>query len=305
MNLHNRFSKRKLGLFVLAGVLLVALVLGALLDSPGKYTMSDAKFVSSEPERAYDAPSKEMSYTTESASWQEIDRKVIYTGSVNLEVTDLDRVLDSIVILTKQSNGYINNLSTSIAQYDRAKRTAYLTIRVPFDTFDGVMAELKSLGVVTSSYQSESDVTEEYIDLTARITNLRAQEDRLRTLLDKANTIEEIMQIERELTRVRSEIDSIEGRLRYLTNRVDYATINISIIETELASQTISGSGFGSIIERGIATFVKVTNYLLSLTANMLVGIFALVPILIWLAIIGGILYGVYRLIKIVRKERP
>ena len=77
-----------------------------------------------------------------------------------------------------------------------------------------------------------TDVTEEFIDLTARVNNLKATESQLVKLLEKAEKIEDILAIQRELTSMRGQIESLEGRINYINRTSSTSLISITLSPT-------------------------------------------------------------------------
>jgi len=177
-------------------------------------------------------PSEEVSElkiaTTDGDQIEEsVDLKIIFTGTIDLEVPDFDAAYEQIKGIVASSDGYISN--SNIITTPAGKRRGTITVRVPQGAFNNILETLSAIGIVQSQYINSQDVTLEYTDLESRIKNLKETEIRLISLLDKAANVTEILEIEKELTRVRGEIEHLQGRLNYLSNKVDLATITITL----------------------------------------------------------------------------
>jgi uncharacterized lipoprotein NlpE involved in copper resistance len=171
-------------------------------------------------------------YTGQSTSTEaQYEQKIIRTANLNIEVEDYFLASQKAEEYAKKYNGYV---SDSNAYKDaNSKNTGTITIRVPEQYFDAVMAELTLIGEVQSKNTNGNDVTEQYIDLESRLNNAQAHEERLVNMYKNASNIKEMMQVENELARVRQEVEQYQGRLNYLRNRVDLSTITVTLYEQQ------------------------------------------------------------------------
>ncbi len=158
------------------------------------------------------------------------ERKIIYTATVNLVVTDFAATDRKIQSLTRELGGFIAEFREDRTYGDR--RAGHWVVRTPVKHFQKFLDEVVALGVPETRQIDAQDVTEEYVDLEARLANKRKLEERILELLEKqAGEIKDVIAVETELARVREEIERMEGRLRFLANRVELTTINISARE--------------------------------------------------------------------------
>jgi hypothetical protein len=215
-----------------------------------------------------------------------IDRKIIKTARISIEVTDFDSASSVVEQLAQASDGFVSN-SNSYITSDGQKRGT-ITIRVPAEGFQSVLDEVKKLGEVKSTSSSGQDVTEEYIDLDVRLKNYQRQEERLLVILDNATTVEDLLKVEEQLGRVRGEIERIEGRLRYLNNYIDLSTITVEIAEPQPITRKW---GLRDALSNSVEGFIGMTNALIIFVGSIL-------PVVIFVAL----LVGIYRLIR--RKKK-
>jgi hypothetical protein len=181
------------------------------------------------------------------------EQKIIQRASLSIEVTDFQTSTDALGQIVERADGFISDSYSYVTDTDRKR--GEITIRVPSERFLAVIADLETLGTVTSQHISGEDVTEEYIDLQARLNNSERQEQRLREILELAETVEEILEVERELERVRGEIEQMTGRITYLENRIELATISVSLYEPEPITQSW---GIRDTLRAAFAGFVAV-----------------------------------------------
>ncbi|WP_456474434.1 DUF4349 domain-containing protein [Candidatus Pyrohabitans sp.] len=204
----------------------------------------------------------------------QIDRKIIKSAYIKLEVEDFDSAASEVEKLAYEAGGYISQSNSYVTPGNHRQGT--ITMRIPEGSFGSIIEELKKLGRVMSYSSSGRDVTEEYIDLNARLRNLQRQEERLLEILDRAETVKDVLEVERELGRVRGEIERLEGRLRYLDNRVEFATITVELREPEPITRSL---GLRSAISDAVKGLVTVTRALI-VAAGYLLPIAAMAAVL-------------------------
>jgi hypothetical protein len=163
------------------------------------------------------------------------ERMIIRTGDVAIVVEDSEAALSDIRGIAASLNGYVAN--TDMWRVNEQLRGT-VTIRVPAESFDAAMDQIKSLAVeVERENASAQDVTEEYTDLSARLRNLEATEEELLALLtevrEKTRRAEDVLAVHRELTNIRGQIEQIKGRMQYLERMTALATINVELIPEE------------------------------------------------------------------------
>jgi hypothetical protein len=164
------------------------------------------------------------------SSAQPLDRMVIRTAQLGIEVGDIESALASVRQIAQQGGGFVSASNTRVEKVNDQERTvADLTIQVRSDTVDGSLSTLRALGKVTGETSGSQDVTEEYVDLDSNLRNLQASEAAVLKLMDKATRIEDVLALQRELTNIRGQIERIQGRKRFLERRTDMATIAVSL----------------------------------------------------------------------------
>lgn len=149
------------------------------------------------------------------------DRKLIWHGSLTLDVGNISNAVAQATERVKQAGGYIENSSGD-------ETYASLTLRLPSAKLQSAIASLEQLGDVTYRNLSSTDVTEEYVDIEARRANLVVLRDRLRALLDRAQEVKDVVAVEKELNRVQSELDSLDARMKALTGQIDFASLTVT-----------------------------------------------------------------------------
>jgi len=171
-----------------------------------------------------------------------MERMIIQRASLELVVSDTEKSMEAIKDLVRELGGYIAN-SNAWREGDWLR--AHLTLRVPAESLEQALDQLKALAVkVQRESLSGEDVTEEYTDLNARLRNLEATEKELRALLtevrEKPNsTAEDILDVHRRLTEIRGEIEQVKGRMQYLEQMTALATIDVELVPDPLAQPVV------------------------------------------------------------------
>jgi len=159
-----------------------------------------------------------------------VDKKIIKTGNLSLKVEKAETAAESITNIAKLNKGEVSN--SSFYESGAGVKSGYITIRVPYDSFDKAFAEIKKVATqVVSEASNAQDITAEYIDLEARLKNTQAEEASFVSLLSRSGKIEEVLSVTKEVARVRGEIEQLQGQMRYLNSQTDMSTITTQISE--------------------------------------------------------------------------
>ena len=168
--------------------------------------------------------------TTADTSAQILDRMIIRTAQLSVEVQNIESALSKARDIAAGAGGFVSASNTHFETADKQDRmVADLTLQVRSDAADSAISQLRALGKVTSESTGSQDVTDEYVDLDSNLRNLQATESAILKLMDRATQIQDVLSLQRELTNVRGQIERIQGRKTYLERRTDMATITLSL----------------------------------------------------------------------------
>lgn len=159
-----------------------------------------------------------------------IEKKIIKTAEISIEVEDFKKARTGLDALLKKYNAYVSDESKQNYDYQISDD---LVIRVKAEKFDSLLNNVSGLAVhVNSKHIKLSDVTEEFIDITVRLKNKKQVEQQYLEILKKARTIDEILKVNEHLRLIREEIESKEGRLKYLRSQISLSTIYLNMVQT-------------------------------------------------------------------------
>ena len=219
------------------------------------------------------------------------ERKISKNAQLEIKVKSLDDSMNFITQKTNSYSGYIVNSSSNTPNSDYEIKTANMSVRVPSDSLDEFLKEIKEYANETKHESIYTqDITEEYIDVKAKITSMESSEQRLKNLLDKTESVKEIVEVEKELSRLRAEIDSLKGRFKFLENSVVTSLVHIYIEEIP-NPVSINDPSWNT---RDIALdAIKALSSFGQFLVSVIVFIFVFTPV--WI-LIAGLIYGTKKL---------
>lgn len=154
------------------------------------------------------------------------DARIIRTGTIQLEVTDVPTALVTARDGIRAMGGYVGASQTENIE-DQPYAT--ITYRIPADRWEDALDLLRGLNGLTSKVVSEQtqavEVTGQVIDLEARIRNLRASETALQEIASTATRVTDVLEVQNQLTNVRGQIEQLSAALADLEDRAGFATL--------------------------------------------------------------------------------
>lgn len=219
-----------------------------------------------------------------------MERKMIYRGYIELEVEKgkFGEKFDEIANIAKVVGGFVSNTESSAYGDQLAMGT--ITIRIPVESFDSVIEQIKKLGNVKNLNTNVQEVTQEYVDLESRLQHFQAQEEVLLKMMKESETVEDSISVHRELSRVQEQIEIIKGRLRWLDEQTSLSTITVFVTEPSVKPQPEPITWeFLDVLREGARLFIRVIN-------GTVIFIMAIFPI----AVIAAL---VFLIVKYIRKR--
>ncbi|MEU3453854.1 DUF4349 domain-containing protein [Micromonospora sp. NPDC006766] len=154
-------------------------------------------------------------------------RSIIYTGTMQVRVDDVDGAAREATTRAREAGGFIGGDQRTSGSADAR---AELTLRVPANRFITVIDGLAKLGEQEQREIHTEDVTEETVDLDARIATQRARVDSARKLLARASSINDLVTLENEVGRREADLASLEAKKRKLADLTALSTITVTFV---------------------------------------------------------------------------
>lgn len=216
------------------------------------------------------------------------DAKIIRTGSMDLEVSDVPAAVKAARTAILAMGGYVGASNAGTTGDTPFAEIAY---RIPSARWEDALAELRVLGGLTTKIVSEQtqavEVTGQVVDLEARIRNLQASEAALQGIAEHATKISDVLEIQAQLTSVRGEIEQLAGQLKDLNDRATFATISVKyslpIVAVQVATKDWEP---GIAVDQASASLIST---LQNLTDAGIWFVIVWLPVLIVFGIVAGI----------------
>jgi len=290
---------------VLVITALLAMSVGCSLAGPSRESGSDTGAVA--PMRADSlalspaptggsAESPAPQEGSKAASTVSPDRLIVSNSSMSVQVDDVDKAVAGVRTIATSSGSQVAELSVQTGDGGVGEpipldaktsgssgpaSSAQIVLRVPAAKLASVEGQVAKLGKVLTQSASQSDVTQQHVDMSARLKNLQAEEARLRSFFDRATKVTEMLEIERELSRVRGEIESMQAQIAYLEQQAALATLSISLSAPGSLVQAPGGTwGFSEAITKGVQAAAALIGVII-FVAIMLLPIWVIVLVVV------------------------
>ncbi|MGE0599733.1 MAG: DUF4349 domain-containing protein [Dehalococcoidia bacterium] len=210
-------------------------------------------------------------------------RKIIFTADLTFNSQDVGRSFTDAGALARANGGYVEKSQYSNDPGDNSKRSASLTIRVPVQNYESLVASLRTMtGVMVDTEGSNSsEVNEQYTDLQSRLRNLERTEQQYLALLTDAKTIPDILTVQDRLSGVRSQIEQIQGRLKVLDDLTDFATINLTLNPLAAPASKSDGNwSLGDVFVTSLAVSFEAARFATAAAIVLVVaGVWLVIPV--------------------------
>jgi hypothetical protein len=208
--------------------------------------------------------------------------KIVYTGSLDLVVADLQPALAQAKTAVIAAGGYIG---ASEESNDGTRPTAVITYRIPATRWEDVIGSLRGLATkVVGEKTQATEVGGQIVDLEARLANLRASETALQDIAKSTAKVTDLLAVQQQLTDVRGQIEQLDGQRAQLVDQVAYGTLVTTFgLQVEAVQVTSRGWNPASDVDAAAATLIGIGQGLAS--AGIWLGIVGL-PALLVLAVV-------------------
>lgn len=224
-----------------------------------------------------------------------VKRDVVKTASMTIETANPAEAADKAAGIVDNVAGRVDSRIEDAGSGTGRARTS-VVLRVPAAKLDETMRDLKALGTVERAEITSEDVTSQRVDLDARIKALQTSVDRLLAIMRDARDPEALIKAEDALSARQADLDSLRAQREALGDQIDYSTVNVTFVAERIGGPAPKDyQGFVGQIERG-------WDILVSVVGNLVLLFGLLLPWLGALAVVGGIGYGVLRLVRARRR---
>ena len=221
-------------------------------------------------------------------------------ATIALQVKDIGQAVAKVHATSAAAQGIIvaESIGTSggptplpLSDSTKVSATTYaeITISVPSDQLDAVLADLGSVGKVIQSTSSSDDVGAQIVDTQSRLATMRVSVARVRGFLDSAKDLTQVVTLEAELTRRESDLEALEAQLASLKGSVARSPVEISLTtQPAVIVPPQPATGFLAGLKSGWKAFAASVGVLLTVVG-------ALLPFAVLLALLGLPVWGYLR----------
>lgn len=223
------------------------------------------------------------------------NQKIIERLSYRIETLEFDQSIETLQALTEQLGGYIqeSGVDGDGALQKNDSRTAHYVLRIPQEKLKVWKEKSGTIGSVLNVSSSSENITESYYDTEAHLSALNTQRDRLLELMKKADKMADIVELEKALADVTYQIEQLTGTLRQYDSLVNYSTVTVDLFEVSKA--TIIDKTPVTLGEKISYQFRQSLRWMGDAGEGALVVVIGGLPILLLLAVVGGIVWLVAR----------
>ncbi len=169
------------------------------------------------------------------------DLKIVYTGSLDLVVGDLDGALAKGRTTVLATGGYIG---ASDERRDGDHDAAVITYRIPASRWEDALGSLRGLATKVVAEQTQAtEVGGQIVDLEARLRNLRASEQVLVGIAEGTGKVSDLLEVQTRISDVRGQIEQLDGQRAALEDQVAYGTL-VTTYGTEVAQVEEAKAGW-------------------------------------------------------------
>ncbi len=212
----------------------------------------------------------------------DVSGRRVVTVDIDVEAADIAEAAQAARAIAVRAGGYVSNEFTTGGE----DPSAQVTIRVPVDQTDAVIADVASIGNEVSRSVQANDVEATLVDLESRVATAEASIQRLRSLLADAQDLSDIILIEGELSRREADLESIEAQRAGLADQAALSTITVTLTRPE------PGPGFADGFLEGLRNGWEA---LQAGTGALLVVIGALLPFAVVLGLLAWLIVAIVR----------
>ncbi len=208
---------------------------------------------------------------------------IVKTGSMTLDVGDLDAALLKAQAAVTAAGGYV---SGSDRAGQGGQQVATVTYRIPAAAWDRTLVAVRAVGSRVEKEQTNTvEVTGQVVDLGARIANLRVTEAALQAIMAKATKIPDVLAVQQQLTDVQGQIEELTAQKQHLQQQAAMSTLSVTF-QVPVVAVTTAASGWdlGSQVDQATAQLIELAQGIAS--GAIWLGIVVLPLVLVALAVL-------------------
>ncbi|MBT2452061.1 DUF4349 domain-containing protein [Streptomyces sp. ISL-43] len=155
--------------------------------------------------------------------------QIIRTATLGVETADAQKATAGARTAAENAGGYVGNETTK--RGSDGAMTSTVTLRVPGERFDGVLAAMEGSGKLLDRKVEAQDVTQKVADVDSRVKSQQASVARVREMMEKASGLGDVVTLESELGKRQSDLESLLAQQTALKDQTSLGTITLTFSE--------------------------------------------------------------------------
>ncbi|MER5483185.1 DUF4349 domain-containing protein [Streptomyces sp. NPDC002812] len=155
--------------------------------------------------------------------------QIIRTATLGVETADVQKATAGARSAAENAGGYVGNEGTTRAP--DGSMTSTVTLRVPGERFDAVLAAMEGAGKLLNRKVEAQDVTQKVADVDSRVKSQQASVARVREMMEKASGLSEVVTLESELSKRQADLESLLAQQTALKDQTSLGTITLTFSE--------------------------------------------------------------------------
>ncbi|MFE9562999.1 DUF4349 domain-containing protein [Streptomyces sp. NPDC006487] len=190
--------------------------------------------------------------------------QIIRTATLGVETADVQKATAGARTAAENAGGYVGNEGTTRAP--DGSMTSTVTLRVPGERFDAVLAAMEGAGKLLERKVEAQDVTQKVADVDSRVKSQQASVVRVREMMEKASGLTEVVTLEAELSKRQADLESLLAQQTALKDQTSLGTITLTFSEPgkqPVKEKEKPDPGFSDALIGGWKVFAAAVLYLL------------------------------------------
>ncbi|WP_327303860.1 DUF4349 domain-containing protein [Streptomyces sp. NBC_01298] len=190
--------------------------------------------------------------------------QIIRTATLGVETADVQKATAGARTAASSAGGYVGNEGTTRAP--DGSMTSTVTLRVPGERFDSVLAAMEGSGKLLERKVEAQDVTQKVADVDSRVKSQQASVVRVREMMEKATGLGEVVTLESELSKRQADLESLLAQQTALKDQTSLGTITLTFSEPgkqPVKEREKPDPGFSDALAGGWKVFAAAVLYLL------------------------------------------
>lgn len=154
----------------------------------------------------------------------EAAQKIAVSGEASVLTDDPAAAASEFAAIVTDAGGVVD--STQVVD-EASYRSAWVQARVPAESYETVLEQLRGVGKVESERSSTADLGLQFTDLEARKVSLEDSIRRFEELAESADNTQDLLQAEELLSQQRAEYESLVAQLKWLEDEVAMSSLSV------------------------------------------------------------------------------